>query len=676
MQADSYFLGIGAGFEVLAQLTLWGLLLGRSFRRDLSDRVEWVVVGLLHLGTAGVALGFDGAFPWGWAAPAVSLLAVVGISSFLPNDRPVRALALANAVLSTVVSVAGLVRGVTNGDLSSMTGWLSLIIGSISLVALALALLIEVFHDSVQLYPLYRKHSLRPTEPLPARTERFPKVSIHVPCYCEPTDVLIRTLDALAKLRYPNYEVLVIDNNTKDPALWRPVEAHCARLGPVFRFFHVDPLAGAKGGALNFAMKQLGPDVEIIASIDADYVARPEFLEELVGFFDDPKTGYVQTPHDYREWEENPFLRAAYWQYAPHFRLRLPSRNEQDASQIAGTMVLVRRSALEAVGGWSETCLTEDSELSVRLHAHGYTGQYLNKPYGKGLIPETFAEYQRQRFRWSAGPVQEMKMNWRKLLPRPFAEPSALSTSQKLAILSNGLEHAGALFEQLLLAVAVVASTVLVTRGERVHLSFAAVTMTATAVLSSLGMAVIRSRLIGRSFRDSLRAAAAHLSLYHVKSVATLATLVSNRPLAWHRTNKFKARWAGWSALRSAERPTALGVAALILGAWFLGAGQWSQPDLVLLTGFALMFNAVRWLSAPYMTWLSERELQPAAPMPALARPRRVVAGGFSEPYLAPSIHGIGRLAVGPMYAWAPHALSDRDRENPSCPIEVTRSRE
>ncbi len=67
-------------------------------------------------------------------------------------------------------------------------------------------------------------------------------VSVHVPAYNEPPDMLIQTLDALAALRYPRFEVLVIDNNTKDPAVWQPVQAHCEKLGAHFRFFHVDPI--------------------------------------------------------------------------------------------------------------------------------------------------------------------------------------------------------------------------------------------------------------------------------------------------------------------------------------------------------------------------------------------------------------------------------------------------
>ena len=86
----------------------------------------------------------------------------------------------------------------------------------------------------------------RPFLPITAAQAYRPKVSIHVPCYNEPPELLKQTLDALARLDYPDYEVLVIDNNTRDPAVWQPVEAHCARLGERFRFFHVAPLKASR----------------------------------------------------------------------------------------------------------------------------------------------------------------------------------------------------------------------------------------------------------------------------------------------------------------------------------------------------------------------------------------------------------------------------------------------
>ncbi|MHB1016219.1 MAG: glycoside hydrolase family 17 protein, partial [Desulfurivibrionaceae bacterium] len=81
----------------------------------------------------------------------------------------------------------------------------------------------------------------RPFTPQQLEDDQLPMVSVQVPAYNEPPEMLIETLNALAQLDYPRYEVLVIDNNTKDPAVWQPVEAHCLKLGPRFRFFHVAP---------------------------------------------------------------------------------------------------------------------------------------------------------------------------------------------------------------------------------------------------------------------------------------------------------------------------------------------------------------------------------------------------------------------------------------------------
>ena len=117
---------------------------------------------------------------------------------------------------------------------------------------------------------LWRTTWRRPRAALAAawRT-RYPLVSIHVPTHAEPPWVVNATLDALVGLDYPNFEVLVVDNNTADPNLWRPVEVHCLSLGPRFRFFHVEGLAGAKAGALNLALRHTNPAAEVVGVVDA-----------------------------------------------------------------------------------------------------------------------------------------------------------------------------------------------------------------------------------------------------------------------------------------------------------------------------------------------------------------------------------------------------------------------
>jgi cellulose synthase/poly-beta-1,6-N-acetylglucosamine synthase-like glycosyltransferase len=94
--------------------------------------------------------------------------------------------------------------------------------------------------------------------------------------------MVMQTLDSLAALDYPDFEVIVIDNNTKDPAVWRPVQDYCAQLGERFRFFHFDVIKGFKAGALNYVLSQTSPDAKVIGVIDSDYMVRPDWLKAVV----------------------------------------------------------------------------------------------------------------------------------------------------------------------------------------------------------------------------------------------------------------------------------------------------------------------------------------------------------------------------------------------------------
>ncbi|MCF7994387.1 MAG: glycosyltransferase, partial [Chromatiaceae bacterium] len=179
----------------------------------------------------------------------------------------------------------------------------------------------------------------------------LPMVSLHVPAYNEPPALLIETLDALAALNYPRFEVLVIDNNTKDPAVWEPVRAHCAQLnrrlmlkgqshGQRFRFFHVSPLAGFKAGALNFALRETDPKAAIVAVIDADYLVSPNWLHDLIPAFFDDEVAIVQAPQDYRDGEENAFKAMCLAEYRGFFHIGMVTRNERNAIIQHGTMTM------------------------------------------------------------------------------------------------------------------------------------------------------------------------------------------------------------------------------------------------------------------------------------------------------------------------------------------------
>jgi len=259
-----------------------------------------------------------------------------------------------------------------------------------------------------------------------------PFVSIHLACYNEPPEMVIATLDSLAALDYHNYEVLVIDNNTKNEEVWKPVQAYCAKLGPHFRFFHLDPWPGFKAGALNHGLKETDPRAQVIAAIDADYVVRADWLSALTGYFHDPKVAVVQCPQAHRDYEHNAFRRMTNWESDGFFRIGMHHRNERNAIIQHGTMTMVRRSALEGTGGWAEWTICEDAELGLRLMHAGYDTVYVDEVMGKGLTPADFTAYKSQRTRWAFGAMQILKGRWNWMVRR-----GPLSAGQRFHFLTG-----------------------------------------------------------------------------------------------------------------------------------------------------------------------------------------------------------------------------------------------
>jgi hypothetical protein len=163
-----------------------------------------------------------------------------------------------------------------------------------SFIAALMFLLLQIVASQVALTHMFenidvtcRVYWHRRIEQVNPGSDFLPMVSLHLHAYDEPPDVVGATLRAIAALDYPNYEVLVIDNNTPEEKTWRPVEKLCRELGPHFRFIHLDNWPGFKAGALNFAMTQTSALAEIIGVIDADYQVYPSFLRELVPAFTD-----------------------------------------------------------------------------------------------------------------------------------------------------------------------------------------------------------------------------------------------------------------------------------------------------------------------------------------------------------------------------------------------------
>jgi len=490
--------------------------------------------------------------------------------------------------------------------------WLTVAGAGLSLAPFAFSFASRLVENAVYTHARWRR-AIR--APRPSLGGRSPKVSVHVPCYAEPPEVVIATLEHLAAQKYANFEVLVCDNNTADEALWRPLERWCAqanrRPGPRFHFHHVSPLAGAKAGALNYLLDYTAADAELIAVVDADYLAEPDFLSRMTGFFADPKIGFVQSPHDYRP-DGSLYQRLCYWEYMPPNRVGLASVNEYDCAYTIGTMCILRKDAIRAAGGWAEWCLTEDSEISIRIRALGYEGVFTNETFGRGLIPETYEDLKKQRFRWTGGPVQQLLAHWRLFMPTALGGSPNMHGWVKLMEINRSIAPIVSTFGFVFgvgLAAAVALATV---AGLLPELQLPAVFWLTATLGAAAGLARtwLQYRLTGcTTVAEMAGAEVARLSLSWVKVVAAL-TVLSGRRVKWLRTPKFAADSSAARAIVSTLPELALGGVCVLLLCLLLANGE-ALGDHVTGLGVAVCISAaLMFASAPVMALLSELRLR------------------------------------------------------------------
>lgn len=370
---------------------------------------------------------------WPWKAGAASLLALLPMFWFARHFIRFRVTGLFFFLILVQLSASILVWMATlpYDFYLSPLDWTMLLLLFPAQLAIILILLINGFEFTEV---IWRPYWLREFKPLtPQAGDPQPFVSIHLACYNEPPEMVILTLDSLAALDYENYEVLVLDNNTRNPEIWKPVEARCAKLGRRFRFFHLEPWGGFKAGALNYGLEVTDARAEVVAVIDADYEVRSDWLRALTGYFNNPKVAVVQCPQAHREWQHNEFRRMTNWEYDGFFRIGMHHRNERNAIIQHGTMTMVRKDVLVNTGAWSEWTICEDAELGLRLMKAGHELVYVDELMGKGLTPADFKAYKSQRYRWAFGAMQIMKarLDWM------ISKTSTLTRGQRFHFLTG-----------------------------------------------------------------------------------------------------------------------------------------------------------------------------------------------------------------------------------------------
>ncbi len=246
-----------------------------------------------------------------------------------------------------------------------------------------------------------------------------PLIDMLIPTYNEQAEILYRTIIGALSQDYPRFRVWVLDDGKR---AW--LREMCEELGAHYRI-RGDNSHG-KAGNMNatfWDLMKLPDPPDVIAVLDADFIATPLFLRRAAALLHDPKAALVQTPQHFfnpdpiqlnlgdpgRIPDEQRFF----------FDVILASKDAHGTAFSCGTSSMVRADALAAIGGFPTESVTEDILLSIKLTGLGYHTVYLNEPLTAGLAPEGLQEYLTQRGRWCLGTMQIVRTPWGPLTPGP-----------------------------------------------------------------------------------------------------------------------------------------------------------------------------------------------------------------------------------------------------------------
>ena len=267
--------------------------------------------------------------------------------------------------------------------------------------------------------------------PLPEDTDTWPEVDLLIPTYNEPLNVVRYTALAAMNIDWPadKLNVYILDDGKREE--FRAF-AEEAGIGYMTR----DDNEHAKAGNINRALKRM--DAPFVAIFDSDHVPTRSFLQLTMGWFGrDAKLGLLQTPHHF--YSPDPFERNL-----GQFRV-IPNEGElfygvvQDgndfwnATFFCGSCAVIRRSALDEIGGIAVETVTEDAHTSLRMQMKGWNTAYVNIPQAAGLATERLNGHVKQRIRWARGMIQILRTD------NPLFAPG-LTAAQRLCYF-NAMTH-------------------------------------------------------------------------------------------------------------------------------------------------------------------------------------------------------------------------------------------
>jgi cellulose synthase (UDP-forming) len=230
-------------------------------------------------------------------------------------------------------------------------------------------------------------------------------VDVLICTYNEPASLLRQTIRRALALNYP-HRTYVCDDGRRPEIRALATELGCDYITREHNHHY-------KAGNLNHAL--VHTTGELLVVLDADHLVCSDFLDKLLGYFEDPSVALVQTPqvfynvdsfqHHFHARQRKLWHEGAIFHHAMQ-----PGANRWNAAFFVGTGAILRRSAIESIGGFATGSVTEDAFTSMRLHAAGFRSVYHDEPVGYLIAPESLQQYLTQRLRWGQGSMQILRL--------------------------------------------------------------------------------------------------------------------------------------------------------------------------------------------------------------------------------------------------------------------------
>jgi cellulose synthase/poly-beta-1,6-N-acetylglucosamine synthase-like glycosyltransferase len=257
------------------------------------------------------------------------------------------------------------------------------------------------------LFGLASGKSCESASPMRKPKGKAPFVTVMLPTYNE-NGVVDRLLGAATKLDYPNYEILVVDDSTDRKAIER---LERWRRNSKVTIVHRDLREGFKAGAMNNALKRCDRRSEYLLLFDADYVPQPDIIWRFMERFDDYGVDAVQGyPEPSLNSSKNLFTMSVGTSFSYYYLVDLPMRRRLGGFiPLGGSVFMMRKGVIDELGGFDESSITEDWELSSRMAETGHKVIFDESIRVPAECPSSYLSLVRQQMRWAEGITRDTK---------------------------------------------------------------------------------------------------------------------------------------------------------------------------------------------------------------------------------------------------------------------------